>query len=50
MPLWHMVKSMRQVMTDGATLGNLSNHLSVLLGIGSICLIVGGSLFRWTKD
>jgi ABC-2 type transport system permease protein len=50
MPLWHMVKSMRQVMTDGATLGDLSNHLSVLLGIGCICLIVGGSLFRWTKD
>ncbi len=50
MPLWHMVKAMRRVMTDGATLSDLSSHVTVLLGIGCIGLVIGGSLFRWTKD
>ena len=50
MPLWHMVKGMREVMSEGATLAQLSPHIAVLAGIGIFCLFLGGYLFRWTKD
>jgi len=50
MPLWHMVKSMRAVMTDGASLFDLKYHIATLAAIGLICMILGASLFRWTKD
>jgi len=50
MPLWHMVKGMRAVMSEGATLAQLSTHIYVLAGIGFFCLVVGGYLFRWTRD
>lgn len=50
MPLWHMVKAMREVMAEGASLAQLSGHISILGGIGLFCLFLGGFLFRWTKD
>jgi ABC-type multidrug transport system permease subunit len=50
MPLWHMVKAMREVMTEGASLAQLSSHIYVLGGIGVLCLALGGFLFRWNQD
>ena len=50
MPLWHMVKSMRAVMSEGATLYDLREHIIILSLIGVVCMVLGASLFRWTRD
>ncbi|NQU65277.1 MAG: ABC transporter permease, partial [SAR324 cluster bacterium] len=48
-PLTHMLSATRKVMNDGATLANVSYELSALLLMTAVCLVIGASLFSWTR-
>ncbi len=50
MPLTHIVKAMREVMIDGATLVEVSEHMMWLAILTVICLAAATSLFRWVKS
>jgi len=50
MPLTHMVSAARKVMLEGATLGEIGLHLSVLVCMSVICLALAAFLFRWSKS
>lgn len=50
MPLTHIVKATREVMIDGATLMDVSDHLIWLAILTCICLALAASLFRWTRS
>jgi len=50
MPLTHMVSAARKVMLEGATLSDISLHLSVLACMSVICLILASFMFRWSKS
>jgi ABC-type polysaccharide/polyol phosphate export permease len=47
MPLTHMIDASRAVMTEGATLAQLSGHLAVLGGMTVVFLALGAWLFEW---
>jgi ABC-type polysaccharide/polyol phosphate export permease len=46
-PLTHMIDAARAVMTEGATLGQVSGHLAVLAAMTVAFLAVGAWSFRW---
>lgn len=46
-PLTHVIDAARAVMTEGATLGQVADHLYFLIGMTISCLIVGAWSFRW---
>lgn len=50
MPLTHMVTAARKVMLEGATLADISLHLSILGSMSIICLIIASFMFRWSKS
>jgi len=45
-----MVTAARKVMMEGATITDISLHLSVLLCMSVICLILASFMFRWSKN
>lgn len=47
LPLTHVIDAARAVMTDGATLYQVSFHLWILVGMTLGCLAVGAWTFRW---
>jgi ABC-type multidrug transport system permease subunit len=47
LPLTHVIDAARAVMTDGATLSQISVHLWVLAGMTALFLALGARLFRW---
>jgi ABC-2 type transport system permease protein len=47
MPLTHMIDAARAVMTEGATLAQVSGHLYVLGGMTVVFLVVGSLTFKW---
>lgn len=47
MPLTHLIEAARAVMTEGATLAQVSVHLYVLLGMTALFLAVGAWTFKW---
>ena len=47
MPLTHLIDAARAVMTEGATLAQVSTHLWVLSGMTVLFLVVGAWTFRW---
>lgn len=47
MPLTHLIDAARAVMTEGATLSQVSPHLYVLGGMTALFLAVGAYTFRW---
>ena len=47
MPLTHMIDASRAVMTEGATLAQVSGHLTVLAGMTAAFLLIGAWSFRW---
>lgn len=49
-PLTHLVEAMREVMIDGATLLQISDHLSILLAMVIVFLGLGAWLFNWDSD
>jgi len=46
-PLTHVIDASRAVMTEGATLSQLSSHLAVLTAMTVVFLAVGAWSFRW---
>ncbi|MFI5346610.1 MAG: ABC transporter permease [Elusimicrobiota bacterium] len=47
MPLTHVIDASRAVMTEGATLAQVSGHLAVLAAMTAVFLLVGAWSFRW---
>lgn len=47
LPLTHVIAASRAVMTEGATLSQLSGHLAVLAAMTAVFLAVGAWSFRW---
>ncbi|PKG86321.1 ABC transporter permease [Colwellia sp. 75C3] len=50
MPLTHLVAGARAVITEGATLGDISFHVNVLLLMSTIFLVLGAYLFSWNTE
>lgn len=48
-PLTHILTATRKVMNDGASLAEVSYELSALLMMTVVCLVIGASLFSWTR-
>jgi ABC-2 type transport system permease protein len=48
-PLTHLLKGVRMIMNDGATLGGVAWELTVLLVMTLIFLLIGARLFSWNK-
>ena len=46
-PLTHMIDAARAVMTEGATLVQVSGHLAVLAAMTAVFLVIGAWSFRW---
>lgn len=49
LPLTHLVRAAREVMTSGATLAEVTPHLLYLLGITAVLLVLATRLFRWSR-
>lgn len=49
MPLTHLVKATRAVMIEGASLIEVSNHLTWMLAMTLVFLGMASTLFRWHK-
>lgn len=50
LPLTHLVEGARKIITQGATLGDISYHVSALLMMSAIFLFVGSTLFSWNAE
>ena len=49
LPLTHLLRAVRKVMNDGATLAEVSSECAVLLGVTLVCLVLGAVLFSWNE-
>jgi ABC-type multidrug transport system permease subunit len=50
LPLTHLVAGARKVITEGATLVDISYHVTALLVMSTICLALGSYLFSWNTE
>jgi ABC-type multidrug transport system permease subunit len=50
LPLTHLVAAARAIMTDGASLTELTYPLLMLAGMTLLCLTLAAWLFRWQGD
>ncbi|KGJ90571.1 ABC transporter permease [Colwellia psychrerythraea] len=50
MPLTHMVAGARAVITEGASLNDISFHISMLMLMSSVFLLLGAYLFSWNTE
>ncbi|MBA6253721.1 MULTISPECIES: ABC transporter permease [unclassified Colwellia] len=50
LPLTHLVAGARKVITEGATLADISYHLTALLIMSTIFLALGSYLFSWNTE
>ncbi|MEY8214287.1 MAG: ABC transporter permease [Colwellia sp.] len=50
MPLTHLVAGARAVITEGATLSDISFHVNILLLMSSVFLVLGSYLFSWNTE
>jgi len=50
LPLTHMLQAAREVMTDGATLADVQQHLYVLAGMSGVFLLLGSWMFDWGAE
>jgi ABC-2 type transport system permease protein len=50
MPLTHLVAGARAVITEGATLSDISFHINILLLMSSVFLVLGAYLFSWNTE
>ncbi|NHO65119.1 ABC transporter permease [Aestuariicella hydrocarbonica] len=50
LPLTHMVQAAREVMVEGATLGDISHHLVVMCVMTAVFLIISAKIFKWRSD
>ena len=49
-PLTHMVKAAREIMLNGAGLGDLGVHIWVLVIMSVVFLVIASVLFRWNEN
>ena len=50
MPLTHLVAGARAIITEGATLNDISFHINILLLMSSVFLVLGSYLFSWNTE
>jgi ABC-type multidrug transport system permease subunit len=50
LPLTHLVAGAREVITEGATLGDISYHVNCLLLMSALFLLLGSYLFSWNAE
>lgn len=50
MPLTHLVSGARAVITEGATLSDISFHVNILLLMSSVFLVLGAYFFSWNTE
>lgn len=50
LPLTHILQAARAIMTDGATLADVQDHLYVLAAMSGVFLILGSWLFDWGSE
>ena len=50
LPLTHLVAGARQIITEGATLGDISYHITSLLVMSAIFLSLGAYFFSWNTE
>lgn len=50
LPLTHIVSAARMIITEGATLSELSYHIGVLSGMSLACLLLGAYFFSWNAE
>ncbi len=50
MPLTHLVQGAREIMIDGASFADVSNHVWTLLAMCVIFLATAAMLFRWNEQ
>jgi len=50
LPLTHLVAGAREVITEGATLGDISYHVNCLLLMSSVFLSLGAYFFSWNAE
>lgn len=50
MPLTHLVSGARAVITEGATLSDISFHINILLLMSSVFLVLGAYFFSWNTE
>jgi len=47
LPLTHMLQAAREVMTDGASLADVQDHLYILAAMSGLFLLLGSWMFDW---
>ncbi len=50
LPLTHLVAGARKIITEGATLADISYHVSILMGMSVLFLALGAYLFSWNTE
>ena len=50
LPLTHLVAGAREVITEGASLADISYHLTVLTVMSGVFLLLGAYLFDWNSE
>ena len=49
LPLTHLLKGMRRIVNDGATLAGVKGELAILAAMSFIYLALGAVLFKWNR-
>lgn len=50
LPLTHLVAGAREIITQGATLGDISYHVSSLIAMSLLFLLLGAYFFSWNTE
>ena len=50
LPLSHMTRGLRMIINDGAHIFDLQKEIMILLVMSIIFMIIGSSMFKWTRD
>lgn len=50
LPLTHLVAGARKIITEGATLADISYHVIVLIVMSTVFLLLGSYLFSWNEE
>jgi len=50
LPLTHMVQAAREVMLEGATLPEVSDHLLIMIGMSLVFLSIAAKIFKWRSE
>lgn len=50
LPLTHLVSGARKIITEGATLADISYHVYILSAMTAVCLALGAYFFNWNAE